>query len=403
MTATAERAASWFDAIEPAFFEEHFDRKPYFARGFFRGDLGGVLSLRDLDYLFVSSPGARHSYLRASRMTADGRKDEHRLDPETKLARIARYYRDGYTIALDEVNYRCPPVYRMCGELQEAFARRGFANVRSRPTCGLFLTPRTSQGFPVHYDCKDVFALQIAGRKTWALYEPTTPAPTRNSEDDAFLGADLGEPVLQVTMEPGDLLYFPRGYLHRPFTDDAFSLHLSFALTTLTWADVFAQMMQASAAFRATVPHEFWANGEIAPELRTALGALVAPLADADAVRRKLHAWSAGDLVAENQVAGDVIADAVAAELRGADAVPEERFAKRYGARLRLGRDGNEVVVTFPGNLVRLPGAYAAAVQRIVAAETFTIDEVAGELPPGDARALCTRLFDSGFLRAAPR
>lgn len=39
---------------------------------------------------------------------------------------------------------------------------------------------------------------------------------------------EIGEPILEVTLEAGDLLYFPRGYIHQAQTDEAVhSLHIT--------------------------------------------------------------------------------------------------------------------------------------------------------------------------------
>ena len=54
-----------------------------------------------------------------------------------------------------------------------------------------------------------------------------------------FSQDDLGEPVLQTVLEPGDLLYFPRGFIHQAECQDGVhSLHLT--LSTFqrnTWGD----------------------------------------------------------------------------------------------------------------------------------------------------------------------
>lgn len=53
--------------------------------------------------------------------------------------------------------------------------------------------------------------VQVEGKKRWRVYRP--------AEEDAVLprlsslnltDEQVGEPVLEVTLEPGDLLYFPR-------------------------------------------------------------------------------------------------------------------------------------------------------------------------------------------------
>lgn len=93
----------------------------------------------------------------------------------------------------------------------------------------VYLTPKNSQGFAPHYDDIEAFVLQIEGKKHWRIYKPTsrqTILPRESSQN--FKQDEIGEPCLDVVLEAGDMLYFPRGYIHQANTlKDHHSLHIT--------------------------------------------------------------------------------------------------------------------------------------------------------------------------------
>lgn len=93
----------------------------------------------------------------------------------------------------------------------------------------VYLTPKNSQGFAPHYDDIEAFVLQIEGKKQWRVYQPTNRKamlPRESSKN--FSQKEIGKPILNVTLEAGDLLYFPRGYIHQASTvKDSHSLHIT--------------------------------------------------------------------------------------------------------------------------------------------------------------------------------
>ena len=61
--------------------------------------------------------------------------------------------------------------------------------------------------------------LQLEGKKRWRLYDPrgeTEVLPRFSSPN--FEQSDLGPCILDTVLEPGDLLYFPRGVIHQAVT-----------------------------------------------------------------------------------------------------------------------------------------------------------------------------------------
>ncbi|GAX20479.1 hypothetical protein FisN_22Hh049 [Fistulifera solaris] len=125
-----------------------------------------------------------------------------------------------------------------------------------------YLTPpNSSQGFAPHYDDIEAFCLQLEGKKRWKVYAPLNPEsvlPRFSSSD--FREEDLVgiQPVLDVVLEAGDMLYMPRGWIHQACTlrsgaeDNEHSLHLTVsAMQQWAWADlmevVFPEAVQAAA------------------------------------------------------------------------------------------------------------------------------------------------------------
>jgi|GEM_PF-2910095 len=98
-----------------------------------------------------------------------------------------------------------------------------------------YITFGSTPGFGIHWDDHDVFILQISGRKRWELYGETRKSPTRMDR-----GQDVpeptGEPHIEI-LEPGSLLYVPRGHWHNVIGEGEGSFHLTIGLHIPTVAD----------------------------------------------------------------------------------------------------------------------------------------------------------------------
>lgn len=105
----------------------------------------------------------------------------------------------------------------------------------------VYLTPPNSQGFAPHYDDIEAFVLQLEGAKHWKVYAPSTPQEHLPRFSSGNLSQDeIGEPILDVKLEPGDMLYFPRGFIHQAETvEGKHSLHLTVSMYQKTsYADL---------------------------------------------------------------------------------------------------------------------------------------------------------------------
>ncbi|GFR19144.1 ribosomal oxygenase 1 [Trichonephila clavata] len=190
----------------------------------------------------------------------DGTRRPVKDDVKVTPAFVWKKYNEG-----NSVRMRNPQVYHkqlrhLCSLLQEYFSSDVGAN--------MYLTPAGTQGFPPHYDDIDAFVLQIEGKKLWKIYRPRNENEVLSRISSGDLTEDeIGEPCMEVELNAGDLLYFPRGFIHQAkAAPDVYSLHLTISTNHLnTYGDLIQaglqnaleQAMQNDVEFRHSVPKEY--------------------------------------------------------------------------------------------------------------------------------------------------
>ncbi|MEU8920607.1 cupin domain-containing protein [Kitasatospora sp. NPDC048545] len=142
-------------------------------------------------------------------------------------AKVLARLRTGATLLLRCVDQWHRPTGELVTRLSEELDRRVEAF--------FFVTPAGSQGLAVHRDDADVFVLQTAGRKTWYVHDaPATPDWSLGELPD-----DERSPQrLHRVLEPGDVLYVPRGFAHRAVGAGGLSAHLSLTVRDLSLDDL---------------------------------------------------------------------------------------------------------------------------------------------------------------------
>lgn len=151
------------------------------------------------------------------------------------------FYLNGCSIRLLNPQTYIPKLHMLNATLQEFFHSFVGANA--------YLTPPDSQGFAPHYDDIEAFILQTEGKKHWQIYKPRAENETlpRISSKN-FEQEEIGAPIMEVTLEAGDMLYFPRGYIHQGVTiDGEHSLHVTVSMYQKhSWADLFEKLIPAA-------------------------------------------------------------------------------------------------------------------------------------------------------------
>jgi ribosomal protein L16 Arg81 hydroxylase len=168
----------------------------------------------------------------------------------------ARFYdqlRSGATLVLNRFEEHSALAQRLCGDVAR------FAGLPT--TANTYVSFGGTGTFGRHWDTHDVFAIQLLGRKRWQLFEPTFALPLSHQTSDTAPSAGIGPAVMDVVLEPGDVLYVPRGWWHSVVPFNAGSCHVSvgtYAATVrdyLMWAcaQFFSQQLPARRAFTSTL------------------------------------------------------------------------------------------------------------------------------------------------------
>ncbi|MEO5577093.1 MAG: cupin domain-containing protein [Gaiellaceae bacterium] len=365
-------------AIEPLevdrFLAEHWERQPLVVPRGEEGRFDDLLSRRDVERLLTET-GIRTPAFRLvkagetiSGYTADL---PWRPSPFTSVADVGRVLDElerGATIVLQGLHHLWLPLARYCRHLEAFLGHPAQANA--------YYTPAGSQGLPVHHDTHEVISLQVAGSKRWLVYEPVLELPLRNQRYRSTLG-EPGEPVLDVTLGPGDTLYLPRGWLHQALTSDADSLHITVGVNVRRWVDeVRAELDTAEGdlAFRQTI------DAAEPPEL---------PRLDPGAVRARAR---------ERFVRSRrPILDGQLSELRALPGLTTDVELERRDTVIA---DLTGTTLVFEGRTLRFPARLRPELEFLVTtAEPFRASELPGELDGAGRLVLVRRLVREGFLR----
>ncbi len=141
-----------------------------------------------------------------------------------------RAFADGATLVLQALQRTWQPLTDFTARLGTELGHPVQANA--------YVTPPQNRGFDAHYDVHDVFVLQIAGTKRWVIHEPVHPDPLRDQpwtdHRAAVAEAARGEPAVDTLLEPGDVLYLPRGWLHAAEAQGEVSVHLTLGVHNWT-------------------------------------------------------------------------------------------------------------------------------------------------------------------------
>lgn len=244
------------------FMEKHWERKYLHVKRFDPTFYAGLMSVKTIDTILKEND---IEYKKNIDITSyvDGERTTKNPDGRAKSSEVWDFYEQGCSIRILNPQTYIEEIYKLDATIQEYFHCMTGTNV--------YLTPPNSQGFAPHYDDIEAFVLQIEGKKHWRLYSPRSAEeelPRESSRN--FAQSEIGEPMLDVVLEPGDLLYFPRGVIHQANTVSGnHSLHITLSVyQKQSFGDFFEQLVAGAVQeatdndveFRKGLPLDFHRN-----------------------------------------------------------------------------------------------------------------------------------------------
>ena len=202
---------------------DHFERKePLLLKGDAEA-IGGLLTREEIGRLLdtgaftppqVRLASSGEPIAKSFYLTPEGT-----LDPPA----LNRMLGAGASLVFDDIGPLVPRLAR----LERGIERR----LRAKINSNAYFTPARGAALAPHYDNHDVLVVQVGGTKAWELLGPVEPAARSRRQYVPRKGQGEREASWRHTLQPGELLYLPRGQWHRATVADAgWSLHLSITI-----------------------------------------------------------------------------------------------------------------------------------------------------------------------------
>ncbi|XP_024276430.1 ribosomal oxygenase 1-like [Oncorhynchus tshawytscha] len=171
----------------------------------------------------------------------NGKRETHNPPGRALPFTVWDFYESGCSLRMLNPQAFSSTVWNVLSILQEHFGSMAGAN--------MYLTPPGTQGFAPHYDDIEAFVVQLEGKKHWRVYNPRSEnevLPVVSSPN--FSHSEIGKPIMEAVLEAGDLLYFPRGFIHQgDCLSDAHSLHITVSsYQRNSWGNLLAKVVPAA-------------------------------------------------------------------------------------------------------------------------------------------------------------
>jgi lysine-specific demethylase/histidyl-hydroxylase NO66 len=225
--------------LPESFFKTYWEEKPVHIKRSNRNYYSHILNSSALDKMFRN-----HNLYYTKNVDVvsyeNGVKEVHNQEGRATPSALWDYYANGCSIRILNPQTYNHKVHLLLATLQEYFGTMVGSNV--------YLTPPGSQGFAPHYDDIEAFVIQLEGRKHWKLYQPKEKDVLARYSSPNLRRKNIGEPFMELTLEAGEVLYFPRGTIHEGCTDEnSHSLHITVSVYQRTaYADLLENLLPAA-------------------------------------------------------------------------------------------------------------------------------------------------------------
>lgn len=391
-----ERVLGFTDIVgdEEEFFRTYFNKRVLYRPRGITGDSRQILSIADMDDI-VHQEGVRSSLFRmlgngvpaiGEQLTTrlEMRREGKAIDNAVDAGKIYAHFRAGKTLIHGGLNLTRPNL--------RALARSMTDRLAAKSEVVAFLTPAGQRG-AVHSDPTDVYVVQLEGTKRWQIW-PTPQVRRAGDDKDSF--PSLPDPVLDLSLQPGGVLYIPHSTPHRAAAEGSVSLHLTVVAGPRMWAH---HLLSAVQDILHNGP-EFWDTpylDDASPEeMVSKIEQLIGRLRTVDAAAELERARRDG------RSFRGVRQNALFQEIAEADGIDSDTklLAVDGAATFHEVAEGT-ARVTILGNTIAMPEAAAAALRSASTAVPFPASEF---LPGADSRRalpVARDLLRLGALRIA--
>ena len=199
-----------------------------------------------------------------------------------------------------------------------------------------------------------------------------------------------------MLLQPGDLLYLPRGVIHQAYAEEQVTLHITVSVEPFRWFEVAAAALKAAAgrkpALRESLPPGFLNRPDMAQQAGERLRDLLSLIDESD-METALAETAKGFTSRLTPVLDNRFETLGALQSLSGQSV----LSRRAGSVAFLETRRNTLHLHFGGNTVSVPARIRPSLEFIVASDRFAVDAIPG-LDAESRLVLARRLVRAGFL-----
>lgn len=285
---------------------------------------------------------------------------------------LRKFYMKGSTVVLNELEDFDPLVAQLARSIETELG--AYVHVNS------YLTPPSARGFRAHHDSHDVLVAQIEGTKVWKVYGEDCVCPLNELFNRGTRITNECAPPQEIALEPGDVLYIPRGWAHEAATEESASLHLTFGIRPPLGKALFSAALDELAERHALFSEALPLGALSAPDRKEQLKAHFAKLLDVfSSEASEIEAASTLELGFRRRGRsggdGHLFSDAEKIAQLAANSVLE----RRRNMRCRVVQQEDGVALEFLFSTISADASFEDAMHFIVKSETrFRVSDLPG-------------------------
>jgi ribosomal protein L16 Arg81 hydroxylase len=386
-----------------SFFANYWEQRHFHLARNDRSHFAGLFSLADVDAYLTQAAQNPAAYVSIIRV---GQPVQRVRVQDANLSQLYSAFHAGNTLLLEAVERDWPSLAHLARTLRNRLSAQIHVNV--------YLSPPGAQGAHLHSDIHDVLAVHLEGAKDWWLYEGRIHEPREDLSYIRLLAPSglksvyereaVDRPVAkQLCLQPGDVLYMPRGLVHKAIArQQAHSLHLAITISPIAWVEVLKAAAEVASAHHPELSRSLWPGFEtmdtktLATMVRETFHRL-AELASQDAVLEQTIEVLKRSRMGEESRMGDGHFE----QLLHLEEISDQTWIeRREHQQCEVASSGKGAVLYFGADQMSGPPGIARALHYIRVHQRFQVRELPA-LPDEKSRIiLVKRLIREGLLRA---
>lgn len=374
------------------FFANYYERKYLHIPRADHSYHSSLLSIEAVDELLYSQV-VRFPSVRMTNSKEEVPPEKYVMGDRILPAQVIKYFSEGSTLILSGLHDHIASLGRLCSFLTRTMGHKFQTNI--------YITPKGSQGFNVHYDTHDVFVLQVKGRKKWRLYAENPielPSKLQEFEKGKYTHGPLVE---ELILEEGDLLYIPRGIMHDADTLDEMSMHITTGMLGFTWTDLLIEgildLSKKDPELRKYIPCELMTASKETPAFRKDFDAVLGQLMKGLDLEQIVSRMRKELVKTQKPNISGVLQTALALE----DITASTSFTARKDVMISVSTSEKNVTLEWSGKKVEFPMFTLPAIEFLTgkdAGTSFTAADLPECMDEAGMLAMLKRLTKEGYL-----